>query len=124
MTITITVSGELAGELKTMAHAERVGVEELTVRILESAITALPVTQKPAAQESAAQEWAVQNRRRVALIDRRFSKGLNQAEQAELQRLQQEADRHVEELDARMLADARKMQAAAYAATIHASDES
>jgi hypothetical protein len=57
------------------------------------------------------QPWRATNQRRVALIDKQFSGGLSDQEQAELQRLQELADQQLEELDALMLTDVGRMEA-------------
>lgn len=103
MSLTITVSDDLAVRLKSRAEAEQVPVEELALRILQSGIQ----------QPLDAEQWRALNRRRVALIDKRFTDGLAEEEQAELQRLQEMADKQVEELDAKMHGDLSRMEAAA-----------
>jgi hypothetical protein len=56
-------------------------------------------------------QWNDANRRRLTLIERRFAGGLAAAEEEELQRLQELADRQLEELDAQMLDDVARMEA-------------
>ena len=100
MSLTITVGERLARRLQSRAEAQRVSVEELASQILESGI------QGPLAPD----QWSVANKRRVLLIEKRFSSGLTDEEQAELQRLQDLADQQLEELDALMLQDVARME--------------
>jgi hypothetical protein len=100
MSLTITVPEPLAQRLQSRAEVERVPVEELTSRLLESGI------QRPL--EPAA--WNIANERRVILIEKRFAGGLTDEEQLELQRLQDLADQQLEELDALMLRDVARME--------------
>ena len=101
MSLTITVSEPLARRLQSRAEAQRVSVEELASQILESGI------QGPLAPD----QWSVANKRRVLLIEKRFSSGgLTEEEQTELQRLQDLADQQLEELDALMLQDVARME--------------
>ena len=100
MSLTITVSEPLAERLQSRAEAERVPVEELASRLLESGIQR--------ALEPA--QWNVANERRLNLIEKRFASGLTDEEQQELQRLQVLADQQLEELDALMLRDVGRME--------------
>ena len=100
MSLTINVSEPLARRLQSRAEAQRVSVEERASQILESGI------QGPLAPD----QWSVANKRRVLLIEKRFSSGLTDEEQAELQRLQDLADQQLEELDALMLRDVGRME--------------
>ena len=100
MSLTITVPEALARRLQSRAEAERVSVEELASRILESGMRS----------SLAPEQWSIANKRRVLLIEKRFSSGLTDEEQAELQRLQELADQHLEELDALMLQDVARME--------------
>jgi hypothetical protein len=103
MSMTITIADPLATRLQLRAEAERVAVDDLASRLLENGI------QSPLEPE----QWAVANRRRVALIEKRFAGGLADHEREELQRLQELADRQLEELDALMLKNMARMEAAA-----------
>ena len=44
------------------------------------------------------EDWAVRNRRRISLIAKQFSQGLNPDEERELGQLQAEADRYLDEV--------------------------
>lgn len=101
MPLTITVPEPLAEKLQSRAQAENLPVDELASRLLESGM------QRPLVP----QPWRATNQRRVALIDKQFSGGLSDQEQAELQHLQELADQQLEELDALMLTDVGRMEA-------------
>ena len=103
MSLTITVPDPLARRLQSRAQAENVPVDELASRILEHGMQR--------ALEPA--QWKTTNERRVALIEKRFTSGLTNSEQEELQRLQELADQQLEELDALMLKDVAHMEASA-----------
>jgi hypothetical protein len=100
MPLTITVPDPLAKQLQTRAKAEMIPVEELASRLLETGV------QNPLEPG----QWTIANERRVALIEKRFSHGLTDQEQEELQQLQELADRQLEELDALMLKDMALME--------------
>jgi hypothetical protein len=104
MSLTITVPDPLARRLQSRAQAEKVPVDELASRLLE---TGMQSPLEPG-------QWTVANQRRVALIEKRFSSGLTDHEQEELQRLQELADHQLEELDALMLKDVARMEATAH----------
>ena len=101
MSLTITVADPLASRLQSRAETEQVSVDELASRLLENGV------ESPLEPE----HWRTVNRRRLALIEKRFARGLTDDEDAELQRLQGLADRQLEELDARMLDDVARMEA-------------
>ncbi len=103
MPLTITVPDPLAGRLQSRALAEKVPVDELASRLLEVGI------QRPLEL----QQWSSMNQRRVALIEKQFNGSLTGSEHEELQRLQELADRQLEELDARMLNDVSRMEGGA-----------
>ncbi len=103
MALTITVPDLLAKQLQTRAKAEKIPVEELASRLLESGM------QSPLEPG----QWTIANERRVALIEKRFSNGLTDPEQEELQLLQELADRQLEELDSLMLKDVALMETTA-----------
>ena len=103
MTITINLSDPLATMLAGRARAEHVSVEELAIGILSEAVAA--------PRETSA--WTTQNRRRIALIRKRFGNDLTPDEESELQRLQAIADQHLEQLDRKMLDDLEQMRLAA-----------
>jgi len=100
MSLTITVPEPLAERLQSRAQAERVPVEELASRLLESGIQ----------RALEPDQWNVANERRLNLIEKRFASGLTDEEQQELQRLQVLADQQLEELDALMLRDVGRME--------------
>jgi len=82
---------------------ENIPVDQLASRLLESSVQA-PL--EPA-------QWTIVNKRRVALIKKRFDSGLTDEEQMELQQLQVLAERQVEELDRARLNDVARMEEAA-----------
>jgi hypothetical protein len=104
MSLTITVPDPLAGLLQSRAQVEKIPVDELASRLLETGI------QDPLEPG----QWTVANERRVALIEKRFNNGLTEQEQEELQRLQELADHQLEELDALMLKDVALMETTAH----------
>lgn len=99
MTLTISLPDPLVDQLRLRAEAERVSVDELASSVLAEAM------QRPLASD----KWGVQNRRRVALIRKRFTSGLSPAEEQELRALQELADQQVEALDQAMLSDVKAM---------------
>jgi len=103
MSLTITVADPLAGRLRTRAEVENIPVDRLASRLLESGM-------QPPLDLA---QWTVVNRRRVALIEKQFHSGLSENEQAELQQLQELADRQVEEFDLARLNDVARMEASA-----------
>lgn len=98
---TIALPDPLVSRLETTARSQRTTVDALVVTILDRAV-AVP---------EAADDWPELNARRTALIQQRFATGLSSAETAELQRLQEQADQHVEALDAEMLRDVDALRA-------------
>jgi hypothetical protein len=104
MSLTITVPDPLAGQIRSRAQAEKIPVDELASRLLE---TGMKTPLEPG-------QWAVANERRVALIGKRFNGGLTDPEQLDLQQLQELADRQLEELDALMVKDVALMEATAH----------
>ncbi len=103
MSLTITVPDPLARMLQSRAQAQRIPVDELASRLLETGM------QNPLEPE----QWTIANERRVALIEKRFSSGLTDQEKDELQQLQELADRQLEELDVLMLKDLALMETTA-----------
>ena len=101
MLLPISVSDSLASKLQSRAETERISVDELAERLLQSGV------ESPLEPE----QWRTANRRRLALIEKRFASGLTDDEKAELRRLQELADQQREELDARMLPDVARMEA-------------
>ncbi len=104
MSLTITVSDPLARRLQSRAQAEKVPVDELASRLLENGI------QRPLEPE----QWRTANERRAALIEKRFTGSLTDNEREELQRLQELADQQLDQLDALMLRDVARMEAAVH----------
>ena len=92
---TIALPDPLVSRLEKSARSQRTTVDALVVSLLDRAVAAPDSTD----------DWPELNARRTALIRQRFATGLNPAETAELQRLQEQADQHVESLDAEMLRD-------------------
>ncbi len=103
MSLTITVPDPLARLLQSRARAEKIPVDELASRLLETGM------QNPLEPG----QWSIANQRRVALIEKRFRKSLTEQEQEELQQLQELADHQLEELDALMLKDVALMETTA-----------
>ena len=104
MSLTITVPDPLAGLLQSRAEVEKIPVNELASRLLESGV------QNPLEPG----QWTIANERRAALIEKRFNSSLTGQEQEELQQLQELADHQLEELDALMLKDVALMEATAH----------
>ena len=86
---TIALPDPLVSRLETTARSQRTTVDTLVVSLLDRAVAAPDSTD----------DWPELNARRTALIHQRFAAGLNLAETAELQRLQEQVDQHVESLD-------------------------
>jgi hypothetical protein len=104
ISLTITVQDPLARLLQSRAQAQKIPVDELASRLLETGM------QNPLEPR----QWTIANERRMALIDKRFNRGLTDQEQVELQQLQELADRQLEELDALMLKDVALMETTAH----------
>lgn len=100
MTISITLDDELATQLQVQADALNLSVDELARRILGEAMST---------QRDEGTAWQICNQRRVELIRKQFAEGLSSEESSELQRLQDQADQHVEELDAQRLDDLKHL---------------
>jgi hypothetical protein len=96
MPLTIIVTDPLALKLQSEAAGRKMSVEQFALEILGQAVPS--------------DDWVIANQRRVALIRQQFAGGLTAAEAAELQELQQRADRHLESLDSQMLADITEME--------------
>ena len=94
MAISITLDDELATQLQVQADALNLSLDELARRILGEAV---------ATRGDEGVAWHVCNQRRVELIRKQFAEGLNAEESSELQRLQEQADQHVEHLDTQRL---------------------
>lgn len=103
MPLTIAVPDPLGRLLQSRAQAEKIPVDELASRLLQTGM------QHPLALA----QWTIANERRVALIEKRFNGGLTDQEQEDLQQLQEIADRQLDELDALMLKDVALMETTA-----------
>jgi uncharacterized protein YeaO (DUF488 family) len=95
MPVTITLNDELATLLQAQALAQRVPFEHWALSILGQA----------AANSREVQTWASLNQRRFALIAKKYSAGLDEAEECELTRLQETVAELLEPWD-RALGDA------------------
>lgn len=78
MSVTIVLSEEMAARLRTQAQAQQLSIEQWALTILGQA------SENPNEFEA----WARLNRRRFALIRRRYTGGLDEAEERELAGLQ------------------------------------
>jgi plasmid stability protein len=103
MSLEISVPDVLADRLRLRAEAEHVSVEELARRILQRGLE----------PPLAAEQWNAVNRRRVQLIEKRFSVGLSADEEQQLRQLQEMADRQLEKLDERLIDDLAQMERSA-----------
>jgi plasmid stability protein len=100
MAISIMLDDELATQLQVQADALNLSIDELARQILGEAVATR-------GDEGAA--WQVCNQRRVELIHKQFAEGLSSEESSELQRLQDQADQHVEHLDEQRLDDLKHL---------------
>jgi len=110
MSVTITLTDDLAKQLSVRAETNQISVEDLALRILNDAM------------DESDPEWLAHNDRRIFLIDKSFAHQLSKDEAEELQHLQNEADRHLEALDQQMLKDVRHIREVALSvlgSTIH-----
>ena len=78
MSVTIVLSDEMAARLRPQAQTQQLSIEQWALTILGQA------GENPHEFEA----WARLNRRRFALIRRRYTGGLNEAEERELAELQ------------------------------------
>ena len=99
MASVILLDENLAAQLKRQAEAKSLSVEQYAREILGQAVA----TETDLA-------WRACNERRVALIRRQFSGGLTGHEEAELRRLQEQADEQLDQLDEQRLADVRRLR--------------
>jgi hypothetical protein len=97
MTLTITVSDELAKRLRAQAAARKLSVQQWAVAVLVNA------SQSP---ENAA-TWMDLNNRRVALICKRYETSLSEAEIQELAKLQEATAAILEPFDRQRLEQVR-----------------
>ena len=100
MAVTITLNDDLAFRLARGAEQQRLSIQEWATRILEQAAD-------PEHGESA---WRDLNARRLALISKEFSSGLTDAENAELDALQEAVARASEPQDRRLLEQLREYE--------------
>lgn len=99
MSVVITLDDSLATQLDTRAAAINLSVEEYAQQVL-----------REVACENANGEWRGSNRRRGELIRKQFKDGLTTEEHVELQRLQEMADRRLDQLDDQTLYDVERLR--------------
>jgi hypothetical protein len=87
MGITLEIEDELAEDLRQEASAENTSVEELARRLVRDGLR----------QKVASKRWYSRNLRRIELINRDLDSRLSEAERAELEQLQAEIDRYLEQ---------------------------
>jgi hypothetical protein len=97
MSLTITVSDELAKRLRAQAAVRKLSVQQWAVTILANA----------SLSPEDAEPWIDLNSRRVALIRKRYETGLSETEVQELARLQDAAAATLEPFDRRRLEQVR-----------------
>ena len=93
MSMTITLTDDLAGQLRMQAQTRQLSVEQWALTILGHA----------AENPDELRSWANLNRRRFDLIQKRYSTGLDRAEEVELKQLQDSVAKLLEPADRRML---------------------
>ena len=93
MSMTITLTDDLVGRLRMQAQPRQISVEQWALTILGHA----------AEHPDELQNWANLNRRRFDLIRKRYSTGLDQAEEDELRQLQESVAEVLEPADRRMI---------------------
>ncbi|NUQ64524.1 MAG: hypothetical protein HUU20_18825 [Pirellulales bacterium] len=101
MSIVIHVYDDLARRLQSEAESQNLSVEDLAVRILDSAVS----------QSCSGADWGQHNRRRLELIRKSIRHELTEREQAELDDLQSSLDERFESFDAGLLAELSEMKA-------------
>jgi len=89
MPVTIILNDDLVLRLQAQAQARHLSLEQWALTVLDQATAG--------SQEF--QTWAALNRRRAELIRRRYTGGLNEAEDRELAELQAAVDRTLEPWD-------------------------
>ena len=99
MSVTLTLNDELAGRLQVQARTRNLSVEQWALAILTNA------SERPDHPET----WTEVNARRLALIRKRYSTGLNALEEGELQTLQDDAAKVFEPVDQRRLAHVKSL---------------
>jgi hypothetical protein len=93
MSMTITLTDDLAGQLRMQAQTRQLSVEQWALTILGHA----------AENPDELRSWANLHRRRFDLIQKRYSTGLDRAEEVELKQLQDSVAKVLEPADRRML---------------------
>lgn len=99
MSIVITLDESLATQLQTRAAAVNLSIEEYAQQVLREV----------ACYDDDGQ-WRELNRRRGELIRKQFDDGQTSDEAEELQRLQEMADRRLEQFDDQMLAEVQRLR--------------
>lgn len=99
MSVVITLDENLASQLQTRAAAINLSVEQYAQQVL-----------REVACDDGDGGWQESNRRRGALIRKQFDEGLTPEEEVELQRLQEMADRRLDQLDDQMLDDVGQLR--------------
>lgn len=97
MSVVITLDENLVSQLQARAAAINLSVEEYAQQVLREV----------ACDDGGSQE---SNQRRGALIRKQFDEGLTPEEEVELQRLQEMADRRLDQLDDQMLDDVEQLR--------------
>ena len=93
MSVTLILNDELAERLQVQARTRNLSVEQWALAILTNA------SERPDHPET----WIDVNARRLALIRKRYTAGLNASEANELQTLQDDAAKMFEPVDQRRL---------------------
>jgi hypothetical protein len=112
MPVTITLNDNLAVRLRSQAHARQLSLEQWTLTLLGQ------VADDP--QEF--QTWATLNQRRGELIRLRYTTGLSEAEEKELEQLQSTVDRLLEPWDQQLSQRLASYEAQAAHAPTHPND--
>ena len=94
MVVILAIDEPLASRLQAKAAARQVSLEEFARVLLDEALQ----------QMDDSDAWEVQNQRRIALIRKSSVEALTEAEQAELQSLQDATDQRLEVRDRELLA--------------------
>ena len=102
MVVTIAIDEPLASRLQAQAAARQVSPEECARALLGEALQHMDDSEA----------WEVQNQRRIELIRKSAVETLTEAEQAELQSLQDAADRRLEERDWALLTQLDRLKRA------------
>lgn len=100
MSMTITLTDDLVGQLQMQAQTQQLNVEQWVLTILGHA----------AEHPDELRSWASLNRRRFDLIQKRYSTGLDPTEENELRELQDSVAKLLEPADRRMLGTLKRYQ--------------